>query len=124
MNSKKNTNDTSDTNEITEYSHLIDLQFSTFQKNNQFCCKALTHSNLQCKHKTTSQLLCKLHRNKKHSPDYIIVYIHNDNDNKKYGNGNRNGTGDDSHIIAYSYKNKEKYYKDIDIYKTRIKRYL
>jgi len=116
--------------ELNEYSKLIDSQFISFQKNNEYCCKALTHSNLQCKnssydynYKTKTykkQLLCKLHRNKKYSPDYSIVYIHNDNHTKKNGRVIHK-TNDDTHIIAYPYKNKEQYYKDIDIYKQELK---
>ena len=108
--------DTPDKTISDEYLQLIDNKFKSFQKKNQHCCMALTHSNLQCKYSTyinkpgmylKTNILCKLHRKKKYNPEYIIVFIDNNNN--------------DEHIIAYPYKNKEKYYKDIEIYKEELK---
>ena len=104
--------------ELVEYSKLLDSQFISFQKNNEYCCKALTNTNLQCKNiMYKAHLLCKLHRKKKYSPDYIIVYIHNDIQKNRKKNYN---TNNETHIIAYPYKNKEKYNKDSLIYKKEL----
>ena len=100
-----------------DYLQLIDTKFINFQNKNKYCCLALTRSDLQCKYLscqyinntfTKNNLLCTLHRKKKNKPKHIIVYI----DNYKT---------DNEHIIAYPYKNKEQYYKDIEIYKKELK---
>ena len=96
---------------LLEYCETLDNSFLNFQKKNKYCCMALTKSELKCKYSTTTtNILCKLHSRKKYSPEYIIVYI-----------DNYNNEDADKNIIAYPYKNKEQYYKDIDIYKKELK---
>lgn len=104
-----------------EYKNLL-YKFSYFQNKNKNCCMALTHLNLQCKNKIKdiaksksksdiklqildqdSEILCKLHKRKKTKPKSIIVYIDIDYITEKQT------------IISYPYKNKDKYYKDIEI---------
>ena len=98
--------------DYNEYSKLIDSKFVNFNKNNRHCCMALTQLNLQCKYKTSDSILCTLHRKKKHHPEYVIVYIDNDTETDY---------SSDKHIIAYPYKNKEQYSKDIELYKKELK---
>lgn len=108
------TNESNESNEANEYLQLIDSKFINFQTKNSFRCMALTQLDLQCKytHNTVDKhILCNLHNKKKYNPKYVIVYIDNDND-KNTSN---------KHIIAYPYKNKEQYYKDIEIYKKELK---
>ena len=108
-------NEGGDVSEVLEYSKLIDSKFVNFHKKNNYHCMALTHLELQCKytHYTVDQhILCKLHRKKKYTPDYVIVYIDNDTESDSSSN---------KHIIAYPYKNKEHYYKDIELYKQELK---
>ena len=102
-------------NEYNEYSQLLDFKFIHFHKKNKYHCKALTHLELQCKYLVVdNHILCALHRKKKHHPDYVIVYIDNDTDTDNDARSNK-------HIIAYPYKNKEHYVKDIEIYKKELK---
>ncbi len=101
-------------NDYNEYSKLIDSKFVNFQKKNNHHCIALTQFDLQCKnanYTSEQHILCRLHRKKKYTPKYVIVYIDNDTDTDT---NNKN-------IIAYTYKNKEQYYKDIEIYKKELK---
>jgi len=107
-------------NDYNEYSKLIDSKFVNFHKKNTHNCMALTQSNLQCKYRHSEQtILCKLHRKKKYHPDYVIVYIDNDNANNNANDNDKDSSN--KHIIAYPYKNKEHYYKDIEIYKKELK---
>ena len=103
-------------NELQDYKQVIEHNFERFK---QFCmtnmnCLALTQSNEQCLrptfHSTNNHILCKLHRKKKYTPEYIIVYIHKFLEKKPA----------DYHIIAYPYKNKTKYYEDIELYKKEL----
>jgi hypothetical protein len=112
---------------IDDYSKLIDSKFASFQQQSKNCCMALTKSNLQCKYFSCeyknkkwiqTHILCKLHRRKKYNPEYGIVYIDNYKINKNNG---IKIIDDNEHIIAYPYKNKEHYYKDIEIYKKELK---
>jgi hypothetical protein len=110
--------DTTISNEAIEYSKLLDSKFVNFQKNYNRCCMALTHLDLQCKNRyytVDNHILCKLHRKKKYKPEFVIVYIDN-NDNNTESDSSSN-----KHIIAYPYKNKEQYYKDIELYKKELK---
>ena len=116
-----NTMDNTILNDYNEYSKLIDSKFVNFHKKNTHNCMALTQSDLQCKYKHSDYtILCKLHRKKKYQPEYVIVYIDNDNDNHNHNHTETNSSSN-KHIIAYPYKNKEHYYKDIEIYKKELK---
>jgi len=118
--------DENDKTLINDYNLLLDSKFQNFQKNNKRCL-ALTNSNSQCKYYKSliyknnvwveKHILCKLHCKKKYKPDYVVVFIHN-HDN--HGNHD-NDPASEKHIIAYPYKNKEQYNKDIEIYKQELK---
>ena len=102
-------------NELQEYKKLIEHKFQRFEKDQRgdTKCLALTKNNEQCLKPNSSpdkHILCKYHRKKKYSPDYVIVYIHNYLEKK----------GVEHHIITYPYKNKEKYNEDIELYKKEL----
>lgn len=124
--------DENDKTLINDYNLLLDSKFTNFQKKNKRCL-ALTKAGLIClyskldlqckdpksqKYKnnifTENNILCKLHSKKKYKPEYVVVYIHN-HDNHD------NDPDSEKHIIAYPYKNKEQYNKDIEIYKQELK---
>ena len=104
--------------ELEEYKNVTEHNFQRFEKyqRNNIRCLALTKNNEQClkpnfyyidKHK---HILCKYHRKKKYSPDYVIVYIHNYLEKKSEAH----------HIISYPYKYKKNYEEDIKLYKKEL----
>ena len=103
-------------NEIQEYKHILEHNFQRFEKHQQHSikCLALTKNNEQCLkpncYYVDGHILCKYHRKKKYSPEYVIVYIHNYLEKKR----------DEHHIISYPYKNKIKYEADIELYKKEL----
>ena len=124
-----------------EYARLIDYKVATFLRNNKYCL-ALNKDDTRCKHHignfSFNNILCKLHRNHKTKPKYIIVYIDNDHinkdddddtdDNNEYNDKLKKTSffkkysyHDNSHIFAYPYKHKSKYVTDIELYKQEAK---
>jgi len=102
-------------NDYNEYSNMIDSKIANFYKNSKRRCMALTHLDVQCKYThdiVNHHILCTLHRKKKYTPEYVIVYIDNYTETDSSSN---------KHIIAYPYKNKEQYSKDIETYKKELK---
>jgi len=102
--------------ELEDYKKLTEHNFHRFEKyqRDHYMCLALTQKNEQClKHNCyyiDGHILCKYHRKKKYSPEYVIVYIHNYLENKS----------DEHHSITYTYKNKKKYETDIELYKKEL----
>ena len=101
--------------ELEDYKQLVNHNFQRFKKYqyNINGCLALTKNNEQCLKPNSSpnkHILCKYHRKKKYSPEYVIVYIHNYLEKKS----------DTHHIISYPYKNKKKYEADIELYKKEL----
>jgi len=102
--------------ELEDYKKLTEHNFHRFDNYQQhnMKCLALTQKNEQCLkpncYYIDGHILCKYHRKIKYSPDYVIVYIHNYLENNS----------SEQHIITYPYKNKDKYYKDIILYKTEL----
>ena len=102
--------------ELEDYKNLTEHNFQRFEKyqRNDVRCLALTQKNEHCLkpncYYLDGHILCKYHRKKKYSPEYVIVYIHNYLEKKK----------DKHHIISYPYKNKKKYEADIELYKKEL----
>ena len=104
--------------ELEEYKNVTEHNFQRFEKyqRNNIRCLALTQNNEQCLKPNyyyidkNKHILCKYHRKKKYSPEYVIVYIHNYLEKKS----------DTHHIISYPYKNKKKYEADIELYKKEL----
>ena len=102
--------------ELEDYKQLTEHNFQRFEKyqRDDIRCLALTQKNKQCLkpnfYYVDGNILCKYHRKKKYSPEYIIVYIHNYLEKKS----------DKHHIITYPYINKEKYNEDIELYKKEL----
>ena len=102
--------------ELKDYKQLTEHNFQRFEKyqRDDIRCLALTKNNEQCLkpncYYVEGHILCKYHRKKKYSPEYVIVYIHNYLEKKS----------DTHHIISYPYKNKIKYEADIELYKKEL----
>ena len=102
--------------ELKDYKQLTEHNFQRFEKyqRDDIRCLALTKNNEQCLkpncYYLDGHILCKYHRKKKYSPEYVIVYIHNYLEKKS----------DTHHIISYPYKNKIKYEADIELYKKEL----